>query len=331
MFRDSSLSTASDAQLNRLIRRVGVLLVVATIAFVGFYVLDRWKPPAPSIVSQEVLRLEEAIKAAPEDIAVRGRLADAYAVAGRYEDAITQYSLILETGASEQLAHFGRARAYRALEDFDAATADFLAVVEIAKAGEMAHVDPLLNASYYGLGEIALAQGKPEAAVDPLLRAVAIKRSDADALHLLGTAYVRSGEPAKAIAPLKAAIAFVPLGWTEPYATLGDAYTATSRPELAEWAYAMAELSDARPDAAEARLLTITEGPAAVDAAIGLGLVYETRGDGPTAAGWYERALALDADNAAARLGLGRVTAPTAVPSLPSLPKPGSGTEGAGS
>ena len=254
MFRVTSLATASDAQLNRLIKRVGLLLVVVVIAFVGFYVLDRWKPPAPSIVSQEVLRLEAAIQATPEDIAIRGRLADAYAVAERYEDAITQYSLILETGKSEQLAHFGRARAHRALDNFEAASADFLAVVEIAQAGEMAHVDPLLNASYYGLGEIAMAQARPAEAIDPLLRAVSIKRSDADALHLLGAAYVQSGQPAKAIAPLKAAIAFVPLGWTEPYAALGDAYTATGSAELAEWAYAMAELSDAKPDAAWMRL-----------------------------------------------------------------------------
>ena len=114
--------------------------------------------------------------------------------------------------------------------------------MEIAKGGEMANVDPMLNAAYYGLGAIALEQDKPAEAIRFLTAAVAIKRSDADALNLLGTAYVRNGEPAKAIEPLRSAIAFVPIGWSEPYLTLAQAYGDTGDAARAAWAAAMADL-----------------------------------------------------------------------------------------
>ena len=48
---------------------------------------------------------------------------------------------------------------------------------------------------------------------------------------------------------------------------------------MAEWAGAMADLAAGKPELAEPRLLAIVDGDAAVDAAIGLGLLYETRGD----------------------------------------------------
>ena len=330
MFRVTSPGAMSDRQLDRLIKRVATLLVIGLIAFVGFYVFDRWRIPATPIIDQRMAALEVAVREDPSDITSRGQLADLYTAAGRFPEAISQYDAILETGKQDELAHFGRARALQASGDLDAAAIDFTAVVEIAKDGEMAHVDPMLNAAYFGLGDIALDQGRPKDAITALTAAINIKRSDADALNLLGTAYVAAGEPAKAIEPLKKAIAFVPLGWTEPYTTLAQAYAATGDPGMAEWAGAMADLSNGQIEQAKTRLMAITDSEARIDAAIGLGLVYERAGDGPAAVEWYTKALALDPKNAEARLGLGRVSSPdeSAAPGasaapLPALPEPG--------
>src|SRR3990172_10880204 len=223
----ASLTRISEGELDRLIKRIAAILVVGTLVFVGFYVLDRFRMPAPSMVDQTITSLEGAVREDASDVASRGQLADAYVVAKRYEEAVAQYDAILATGEADELAHFGRARASQALGNLDAAKADYQAVVDIAKEGEMAHVDPTLNAAFYGLGQIALEQDKPADAAQYLAAAVAIKRSDADALNLLGTAYVRNGEPAKAIEPLRSAIAFVPIGWSEPYTTLAPAYADT--------------------------------------------------------------------------------------------------------
>jgi tetratricopeptide (TPR) repeat protein len=316
--------------MDRWIKRLAVILVVGAIAFFGFYMIDRWRPPAAPIVDRQLAAAEAAVQADPADIAARGRLADLYTVNGRYEDAILQYDAILETGQEQTLAHFGRANAYQGLGELDKAAADFQVVVDIAKQGEMAHVDPILNAAYYGLGSIALEQGKADEAVTHLEAAVAIKRSDADSLNLLAAAYLAAGEPDKAIETAKRAIAFVPLGWSEPYVTLAAAYADKGDAAHGEWANAMAELSAGETEQARTRLLAIADGPVALDAAIGLGLIYENEGDLAAAAEWYQKALAIDPADSSAVMGLERVTNPTtdaspapAASPLPELPAPG--------
>lgn len=324
----ASLTKIPEQQLDRFTRRIGVILLAGLVVFTAFYLFDRWRPPAPTIVDQNVARLEAAVRADPSDVSLRGQLADAYVIAERYTDAIASYDTILATEPTEdvaELAYFGRAKAYQATDQLDAAKQDFQAVVDIARKGEMAHVDPMLNAAFFGLGSIALAQELPADAIQYLSAAVAIKRSDADALNLLGQAYVANGEPARAIEPLRSAIAFVPIGWSEPYATLAAAYEATGDAARAEWALAMVDLSNEEPDAARQRLLALVDGPVALEATIGLGLIAEMAGDSPTAADWYRAALELDSTNAAARLGLSRVALPEASGALPALPTPGAG------
>jgi tetratricopeptide (TPR) repeat protein len=185
-------------------------------------------------------------------------------------------------------------------------------------------VDPMLQASYYSLGSIAMQQGRPADAIPFLEKALAIKRSDADSLYMIGTAYVATGDTDKAETVLRAAIAFVPVGWSEPYVALAEGFTKAGRTAEAEWAGAMADLAAGKPELAEPRLLAIVSSDAAVDAAIGLGLLYEMRGDTASAASWYGAALAKDPQNAAARLGMGRVgPVGTALPALPTPGVPG--------
>jgi tetratricopeptide (TPR) repeat protein len=324
MFRVTSLANMDDRQLNRLIKRVALVLVVGVVLFSGFYILDRWRPATTPIVDRQLSALEQQVRDNPNDVAVRGTLADTYVAKGRFEDAIVQYNLILETGKADELAKYGRAGAYMGLGRLDEAAADYQAVVEIAKGGEMANVDPMLQASYYNLGSIAMQQGKPADAITFLEKALAIKRSDADSLYLIGTAYVATGETDKAETVLRAAIAFVPVGWGEPYVALAEAFTRAGRTAEAEWAGAMADLAAGKPELAEPRLLAIVDSDAALDVAIGLGLLYETKGDTGAAAQWYSRALAMSPDNAAARLGMSRVgPVGTALPALPTPGVPG--------
>ncbi len=325
MFRVTSLTKMDDRQLNRLIKRVLLLLVLGSIVFVGFYALDRWRPATEPIVDRRLSALEQAVRDKPEDITARGTLADTYVAKGRYEDAIVQYNAILETGKADEQAKYGRAGAYMGLGVLDAAAKDYQAVVDIAKGGEMANVDPMLQASYYSLGSIAMQQSRPAEAIPFLEKALAIKRSDADALYLIGTAFVAIGETDKAETALRGAIAFVPIGWSEPYTALAEGFTKAGKTAMAEWAGAMADLSAGKPELAEPRLLAIANGDAALDVAIGLGLLYEMKGDNAAATDWYGKALAMSPDNAAARLGMSRVG--PGASALPALPTPGAPAE----
>jgi tetratricopeptide (TPR) repeat protein len=327
MFRVTSPTKMDDRQLNRLIKRVVLLLVLGTIVFVAFYALDRWRPASTPIVDQRLTAAEQAVRDKPEDIAARGQLADLYVAKGRFDEAIVQYNLILETDKETELATYGRAGAYMGLGQLDAAAKDYQAVVDIAQGGEMANFDPMLEAAYFSLGSIAVQQGKPADAIPLLETALKIKRSDADALYLIGTAYAAVGETDKAETALRSAVAFVPIGWSEPYTAMADAFTKAGKAAMAEWAAAMAELTAGKPELAEPRLLAIADGEAALDAAIGLGLLYETKGDTAAAGEWYGTALGLSPDNAAARLGMSRVGAgPSALPALPT-PAPAGGSD----
>jgi len=330
MFRLSSLSAVPDRVIERSIRRLLILVAIAAVAFTGIYVADRWRPAAPTIVDRRTAALEEAVRADPTDIAARGQLADVYVAAGRYPDAIAQYDAILETGKADTLAHLSRGRAFLAAGELDAAAADYEAVVAALAGTEMANVDPNLEAAYYALGSIALTQDRAEDAVGHLERALAIKRADADALNLLGRAYVAVGRPDDAVAALRRAIDFVPIGWAEPYDALATAYADAGDDALAEWAAAMAIMQAGDLPAADARLSALLDGPAAVEARIGLALIAETRGDTAAAAARYEEALALDPDSTAARLGLARVgegTGDAPAEPLPDLPAPGAGDD----
>jgi tetratricopeptide (TPR) repeat protein len=306
-----------DRDLNCWIRRAALILVVGSVAFTAFYLIDRWRPAPPAIVDQQLAALEEAVRTNPSDVASRGGLADTYVKKARYADAIVQYSAILETDQYTERAHFGRGAAYLALGELDAAAKDYGAVVDIAKGGEMANVDPTLQAAYYSLGSIAVQQHRPEEAIPYLEKALRINRADADAMYLLGTVYSATGQADKAATLLRASVVFVPVGWPEPYLALGDAYASAGKPELAAWAQAMAALADGKPALAEPALKALVAGPAALDAAIGLGLLYETTGDPAASATWYRNALAIEPQSSSAVMGLGRVAPGGVAPPAP--------------
>jgi tetratricopeptide (TPR) repeat protein len=303
----TSLTRMSEQQLNRWIKRIALLFFVVLVAFVAFYAIDRFRAPSAPIVDRQIAAAEAKITKDPKDIAARGELADLYVAKGRFDEAITQYDLILKTGRADELAYFGRARAYRFSERLDPAAADFQKVVDIAKTGEMAKVDPMLQSAYFSLGDIKMAQNKPADAIPFLEKALGIKRSDADALLLLGKAYFDTGRASEGSDLIRRAIEFVPVGWVDPYQALADGYTKAGKVALAEWAGAMVDFQSGSLDQAETRLKALAGGEAALDAAIGLGLLYETKGDLASAAEWYAKALVIDPKNNTARLGLGRV------------------------
>lgn len=317
MFRVTSLTAMPEQQLNRWIKRIALLFVVILIAFVAFYVFDRYNPLAPAPkVDREIATAEEKVKAAPEDLAARGALADLYVSAKRYPDAVTQYDAILATGKGEELARLGRARAYEALGNTEGAIADWQRVIEIAKGGEMAAVDPNLALAYYRLGQLLVAKGDVQAGVDSLKLSLAVSKTDADTLYALGTAYTTLGQYDQAIASFKRATAFVPVGWPEPYQGLATAYARKGDAAMATWAGAMAALAIKDTATAETQLKTLLGGSADLDASMGLGLAAETRGEGQQAIPYYQHVLDVDPKNEAAMLAMSRVrpVAPVASP-----------------
>jgi tetratricopeptide (TPR) repeat protein len=305
----AAFNAASDRTLNRILLGLGVAIVIGVPAIALVYVLDRSVDPGLPVAERAIAAGEEAVRGDPNRLSNRYGLAMAYVAADRQADAITQFAEILKVEPAHRGALLGRADAYVTLGDLAAASRDFQALVD-ATEGEMAMVDPQREAAFYGLGSIALTQARPADAVVALTEAVKINRTDADALNLLGSALLQTGDTENAIKALRAALALVPAGWCEPYAQLGAAYAAAGNSAGAQYGSGMVALCEQRTEEAEQVLTPLIEGPLGMDALIGLGLAAEERGDQTAAIDFYSRVYAADPTNFNAITGLNRLGAP---------------------
>ncbi len=304
----------SDRTLNRLIVGAIVALVIIVPLIGVIYFLDRSTDPGPSMAQRAVTSAEEAVRKEPNNVTARIALATAYVAAERLGDAVTQYTTVLEVSKDHRGALLGRGRTYVLLGDDASATKDFERMVEIAKGGEMAAADPQLEEAYYRLGDIALRGGRYQEAVDMLTAALKINRGDADAMNLLGAAYVKTGQPKEAIEPLRRAVAFVPTGWCDPYQNLAAAYGALGDTDGAAWANGMVAFCTQQPDVAIAALTPLTTGTYAVDALLGLGMIAEEQADVDTATSMYLKVLEKDPANFNATTGLKRLGTVSSLP-----------------
>jgi len=297
--------------------RLGVLVLVAgVLAFAGIYYQDQHVDAGPSLAGRQIEGAEAAVKKAPGNISFRLQLAAAYEADKRPNDALKQYDEVLKADKGNRSALLGRGGALMATGDLKGAAAAYRKITSASKKGEFAGADPQLQEAYYYLGSIALKQDKPKDAIKELSSALRIQRTDSDALYLLGVAQLKDGAPQLAVDSLKAALQFVPTGWCEPYSQLEVAYGKLAQAPRATYAGAMADFCLKKPAEAKVQLKTLTAGPVAVDALLGLALIAETESSQPEAVAFYQKVLTVDRTNISAisalsRLGVGPTSSPT--------------------
>ncbi len=300
------ISSVSDRTLTRLIRGALMALVVGILLAVGVHFLTR-ADHGPTLVERQIEAAQDAVRKAPGEIGPRLLLAQVYRAANRPDSALEQYDEVLKVDAHQKTALLGRGDILRAKGDLAGAAKSYKKVIGTSRGGEFARVDLQLEHAYYGLGSIALAQGRAKDAVIAAEAAVKIDPTDADAWYLLGTGNLKAGAPERAVQALRRAVLFVPTGWCEPYAALSRAHTKLGRPAEAEYAGAMVDFCQQRPGQAVRRLRALTSGPAAIDAMLGLGMIAEAQGDRAGAIRWYQEVLAAESANFNARAGLIRL------------------------
>lgn len=319
--------SVSDRTLTRLIR-AGILALAVLIPLVAaVYVLDRGSDHGPTLVERQIAAAEEAVRKAPGKIPPRLALAQIYEAANRPDSALEQYDEVLRANAPEKTALLGRGDILLAKGDFAGASKAFTRVIGTASRKEFSNIDPQLEHAYYGLGAVAIAQGRSRDAVAALETAVRVDPADADAWYLLGTARLATSDAKGAVEALERAVAFVPTGWCEPYAALSQASAKLGRKADAEFAGGMVDFCQQQTDAAVERLEALTSGPAAVKAMMGLGMIAEATNDRVGALRWYTKVIATDPANFNARTGLTRLgIAPPSEMPHPSAPSTGSST-----
>lgn len=304
-----------DSTLNRLIIWSAALLVIFVVGFAIYYYIDQSDSGSSGMAERELSVAEQAVTDDPTNIINRLVLADLYFGRGRYEEAATQYEAAVQINDQSPLAHVGLGRALIEVGDYTGANENFQAVIELSKEEDIS--GKLVQSSYYHLGRMALDQGNPEEAVEHLLQATALERSDADAWYLLGIAHKDSGQLDEAVDALGSAVMFVP-NYAEAYQALAEVYDEKGSEAAALYARGMVAYSTGDfGEAAEKLEAAISASPTLADAHVGLGLVRESQGEKDAAIVAYQEALHLRPDDFLAGAGLARLTGASSGSDLP--------------
>lgn len=320
-------TSVSDRRLSILMRLGVLVLVIGMAAFGVIYYQDQHVDAGPSLIGRQIEGAEAAVKKAPNNVQTRLQLAAAYHGDNRLDDALKQYDEILRADKGNRTALLGRGGVLIKKGDLTAAVVPYHKITAAARTGEFAGADPQLQEAYYYLGSIAVKQGKTKEAITALSAALRIDRTDSDALYLLGVAQLKEGSTKPAVDSLKQALRFVPTGWCEPYSQLAVAYGKLAQAPQKTYATAMASFCLKKPADAKAQLKTLTAGPVAVDALLGLGLIAETESSNAEAITWYQKVLTVDRKNSGAISALSRLGAePTAGQTSPTPKAAGTST-----
>ena len=308
----------SDRTLRRTAIVMSAALAVLLAVFAVVYYIGQRPDAAPSLVDRSVTTAEDAVKAAPQNVNARLTLATTYRAAGRLDDSAAQYDEVLRAVPGNTSALIGDAEVRMAQGNNDGAKTLLTKLVSASSSTEFAVADPVLEQAHYDLAKIAQTKGDLDSAIKELTTALKIDSSDADALYLLATIQIAKGNDKVAVTELRQAVAFVPMGWCEPYDTMTNAYSRLGQADSAEYSGAMLDFCKSNFKRATSRLTPLVNGPEKIDALVGLGLVAEASGDSPTAISWYQKALVADPSNSTAQAALGRVGGtPAATPSAP--------------
>ena len=320
-------TTGSDK--GTLFLRLGVLvLVVGVVAFSAIYYQDQHVSAGPSMIERQMQNAEAVVAKSPNDVNARLTLAAQYQLSKRYDDALTQYQMVLKAVKGNRFALLGQGSTLIAQGKLTAAAASYKEITSQNKTGEFAGADPQLQEAYYYLGSIAVKQSRTQEAISELRAALTINPADSDALYLMGLAQVQAGQTQPAIDTFTKALSFVPTGWCEPSTQLALAYGKLGNAPEATYNAAMAQFCQKKPVDAKRQLMTLTSGPKAVNAMLALATIADAGANRTEAISWYRKVLTVDRANATATAALKQLgSGPTDSKSSPPPKAAGSPTK----
>lgn len=301
-------SSASTQNIQRAIWIVLAILVVVVVAFVGYYIWDRYIHLGDeSPIDLGVRHLEDAVREDPQNVDARVALAEYYLAGGQYADARDQANQVLNTYPQNESALLIAGIAHVRLGDPEAALAPLERFIVLRKDRPMANVDATLETAYYFVGESYVRLNRPDEAIPALEAALVIKPTDADALYQVGLAYQASGQAETALERYHKAVRMVP-DFAEVYEAMIVSYSALGKADHEAYArgmaaYSLQEYEDALPHLEQATSALPDFGPAF----LGLGLTYEKMGQLEAALEAVQQALEINPGDFVAQQALGRI------------------------
>lgn len=313
--------------------------LVAVLLAGGYIVFSMWSHNRQVAESTPVMREIEALQALvreqPGNVVARLQLAQALTIAGRENDAITQYQAVLEVNPDDITSLSGLGFIASKRKQWASAEGYWQRIIDLLEGRPASNQDAALEVACFYMGDVKAEQGKWDEAIPFYKAALRIRRDASDTHYHLAVAYREIGSLSKYEEELKIALAFDPnmpeanydLGRllleqgdvaaaAEHFRISADAAPAAEAPvdALVELGTVEARLAKARelaesdPKAAlvEARVAAAIK-PDSVEAFVLVARLYEKTGEDERALGAWRKASALDPENAEAAAAIGRL------------------------
>ncbi len=200
----------STRWLDVAVKVVAVLVVVALI-YLGYTIWSNERAKTQnSVTGRAIENLIQVVKDKPRDPGARILLAQAFASAGRLDEAVEQFqnALKLDEKSSSALEGLGLISMKR--EEWRTAEGYWRRIIENLKSGQYASQDQRLERAYYYLGLTLIELKDYENSVLFLKEAIRMKRDAADTHYAISVAYRELGSVSNQRKSLETALAFIP-------------------------------------------------------------------------------------------------------------------------
>jgi tetratricopeptide (TPR) repeat protein len=315
---------------------VVVVLVVVLGGYLGYSVWAQnvsQRNSSPS--ARAIAALSAKLRANPDDFDVRMQLAQAYAIAGRDDDAIEQYKVVLKANRNFVPALTGVGFEYLKKKQWKEGEAYFRSVISLTEKDNVATGSSPLETAYFYLGTALMEQRQYEEAAGAFKAALRLRRDSSDASYALAVCYQKLGIMEGYEGSLLYALQFDPgmpeanydygvlllskndlAGAAEHFRRSADSAPDVDKPQIelnklgnAESRFAAAvklKSSDPAKALVEARIASALD-PQSVEALALVGELYEAQKQPEKAAETYRKVLVIDPGNTNAQAGLKRV------------------------
>lgn len=313
------------------------IVVVALGAYLAYSVwASNQAVTASTPVTRAVKELEATVRARPNDFDARMRLAQAYAVAGRDNDAIRQYEAILSVNDEFVPAISGLGFMALSQQEWASGEKYYRRIIDLIKDDLPMGGEDTLETAYFYVGTALYEQKQYEEAAGYFKEAIRLRRDASDSHYALSVCYKAMGSATAQRKSLENVLLFDPkmpeanfdmgeillaegdeAGAAEHFRVSADAAPNEEKPLLALEEFGSYDdrlklaqtlmSSDIKKALINARVAAALE-PMEPVAKLLVAQGYEKTGDKEAAVEAYKRVLILDPGNETATNGLKRVT-----------------------
>lgn len=311
-----------------------LLLLGAYFAYSVYLVRREQENATPAL--RVIQTIKEQVRQAPNDAALRVRLGEAYAAAGKNEQAVEQLKNALKIEPEHTGAYLDLGLLAIAQQEYDSAQGYLEKVLELTDGSEYSDVNNRRETALYNLGLLALADERFEDAIGYFKGSIRIKKDASDTYYYLARSYFGIEEYDAAEEQLLTALAFDP-NFAQAHFLMGQIYmkqdddinaaihyqlAAKLAPDADPPAEALASYGTVEERIAAAKkalaagdqekalheaLMATAIDPESVDALLVHAEVLAGRKDYKGAISVYEKALTLDENNAKAKSEIARL------------------------